>query len=117
MVARLKEQRDANLQVLTLTEETKLKEANSGANQSSETNSMIKQVLEQIERKVQEDTQQRQSEQAEIKQLLEHRMLSLLDKLRNDERQSLERERRLMEQVQEGLQTMNEIIRGTKEHS
>jgi len=42
MVARLKEQRDANLQVLTLTEETKLKEANSGTNQSTETNSMIK---------------------------------------------------------------------------
>jgi len=42
MVARLKEQRDANLQVLTLSEETKLKYANTGAGQSSEANSMIK---------------------------------------------------------------------------
>lgn len=32
---------------------------------------MIKQVLQQIERKVQEDTMQRQSEQGEIKQLVE----------------------------------------------
>ena len=35
--------------------------------------------------------------------------------MKNDERQGLERERRLMEQVQDGLNTMNEIIKGTKE--
>lgn len=44
-------------------------------------------------------------------------MLSLVDKLRQDEKQSLERERRLMEQVQEGLGTVNDIIKGTKEHN
>jgi hypothetical protein len=43
-------------------------------------------------------------------------MINLLEKLKSDERLSLERERRLMEQVQEGLQTMNEIIKSTKEH-
>jgi hypothetical protein len=43
-------------------------------------------------------------------------MLNLVDKLKQDERLSLERERRLMEQVQEGLSTMNEIIKSTKEH-
>jgi hypothetical protein len=42
MVARLKEQRDANLQVISLSEETKLKEAHSGTNQSAEANQMIK---------------------------------------------------------------------------
>ena len=39
----------------------------------------------------------------------------MLDKMKGDERQSLERERRLMEQVQDGLNTMNEIIKGTKD--
>ena len=38
-----------------------------------------------------------------------------IDKMKGDERQNLERERRLMEQVQDGLNTMNEIIKGTKE--
>ena len=33
------------------------------------------------------------------------------------EKQGLERERRLMEQVQDGLNTMNEIIKGTKEQN
>lgn len=47
---------------------------------------------------------------------MESKLLSLVDKLKQDERLGLERERRLMEQVQEGLQTMNEIIKGTKEH-
>jgi len=37
--------------------------------------------------------------------------------MKGDERQNLERERRLMEQVQDGLNTMNEIIKGTKEQS
>lgn len=43
--------------------------------------------------------------------------MSLVEKLKGDERQNLERERRLMEQVQEGLSTMNEIIKGTKEQN
>ena len=42
-------------------------------------------------------------------------MVNLLEKLKSDERQGLERERRLMEQVQDGLTTMNEIVKGTKE--
>ena len=44
-------------------------------------------------------------------------MVNLLEKLKSDERQGLERERRLMEQVQDGLTTMNEIVKGTKEQS
>ena len=40
-----------------------------------------------------------------------------MDKLKGDEKQGLERERRLMEQVQDGLNTMNEIIKGTKEQN
>ena len=60
---------------------------------------MIKTVLSQIERKVEEDQQLRHAEQAEIKSQVEQKMLNLLDKLKQDERLGLERERRLMEQI------------------
>ena len=53
----------------------------------------------------------------EAKDSLEQKLINLLDKMKNDERQGLERERRLMEQVQDGLNTMNEIIKGTKEQN
>ena len=52
---------------------------------------------------------------AEAKPTIEQKLMSLLEKLKGDERQALERERRLMEQVQDGLTTMNDIIKGTKE--
>lgn len=44
-------------------------------------------------------------------------MLSISEKIKNEEKLSLERERRLMQQFQDGLVTMNEIIRGTKEQN
>ena len=40
---------------------------------------------------------------------------SIFDQLKSDEKMSLEREKRMMGQVQEGLVTMNDIIKGTKE--
>ena len=39
------------------------------------------------------------------------------EKMKSDEKLALEREQRMMSQVQEGLQTMNDIIKGTKEQS
>ncbi len=39
------------------------------------------------------------------------------EQLKTDEKLALEREQRMMGQVQEGLVTMNEIIKGTKEQN
>lgn len=39
------------------------------------------------------------------------------EQLKTDEKHALEREQRMMGQVQEGLVTMNEIIKGTKEQN
>jgi hypothetical protein len=41
----------------------------------------------------------------------------MMEKIKLDEKQGLDRERRLMEQVQDGLNTMNEIIKGTREQN
>ena len=45
----------------------------------------------------------------------EQKLVSMMEKVKLDEKQGLERERRLMEQVQDGLNTMNEIIKGTRD--
>jgi len=78
---------------------------------------MLKTLLLTIERKVEEEIGMRQREKNDAKSNMEQKLVSLVEKLKSDEKQGLERERRLMEQVQEGLSTMNEIIRGTKEQS
>jgi hypothetical protein len=40
-----------------------------------------------------------------------------MEKIKLDEKQGFDRERRLMEQVQDGLNTMNEIIKATREQN
>ena len=74
-------------------------------------------MMSNYERKVEEESTMRQRDLGETKDAIEQKLINLLDKMKNDERQSLERERRLMEQVQDGLNTMNEIIKGTKEQN
>jgi len=39
------------------------------------------------------------------------------EQIKSDEKLALEREKRMINQVQEGLVTMNEIIKGTKEQN
>jgi hypothetical protein len=41
----------------------------------------------------------------------------MMEKIKLDEKQGFDRERRLMEQVQDGLNTMNEIIKATREQN
>lgn len=89
--------------MISLSEEYRLKDGAIQNVHSDESANMIRSVLQQIERKVEEDQQQRLIEQNEIKAQVESRLLNLVDKLKQDERLGLERERRLMEQVQEGL--------------
>ena len=74
-------------------------------------------MMSNYERKVEEESTMRQRDLGETKDAIEQKLINLLDKMKNDERQGLERERRLMEQVQDGLNTMNEIIKGTKEQN
>ena len=53
----------------------------------------------------------------DLRKYLETRFINLQDQLKSDEKLSLEREKRMMTQVQEGLVTMNDIIKGTKEQN
>lgn len=112
---RLREQREGHAKVMEQVEDERIKLIKLNGERAEITNQQIKDLMGNIERKVQEEVESRQREQHEQKNLVEQKLVSMLEKLKADERQALEREKRLMEQVQEGLGTMNEIIKGTKE--
>ena len=70
-----------------------------GGSVIDDTSNMVRSLLSTIERKVEEEVNNRQRDLGETKDSIEQKLINMLDKIKNDERQSLERERRLMEQV------------------
>ena len=88
-----------------------------GGEKQDDNSLVMRSLLHNIERKVEEEVQLRQKDLQDTKENMEQKLVSLVEKLKGDEKQGLERERRLMEQVQDGLNTMNEIIKGTKEQN
>ena len=105
------------MQIVTSLEEEKTRIIKAGGSQAEDSKNLVRSVLSNIERKLDEEIGNRQKDLGETKDSLEQKLVNLLEKLKSDERQGLERERRLMEQVQDGLSTMNEIVKGTKEQS
>ena len=88
-----------------------------GGEKQDDNSLVMRSLLQNIERKVEEEVHLRQKDLQDTKENMEQKLVSLVEKLKGDEKQGLERERRLMEQVQDGLNTMNEIIKGTKEQN
>eukprot|EP00352_Strombidinopsis_acuminata_P001276 CAMPEP_0176347062 /NCGR_PEP_ID=MMETSP0126-20121128/6738_1 /TAXON_ID=141414 ORGANISM="Strombidinopsis acuminatum, Strain SPMC142" /NCGR_SAMPLE_ID=MMETSP0126 /ASSEMBLY_ACC=CAM_ASM_000229 /LENGTH=71 /DNA_ID=CAMNT_0017694975 /DNA_START=195 /DNA_END=410 /DNA_ORIENTATION=- len=58
-----------------------------------------KNLLQAIERKVEEEVSVRHKDQTDMKSYMESKFVSMVEKLKTDEKSNLERERRLMEQV------------------
>ena len=99
MINKLKEQRESLMQIFSTFDEEKTRLIKNGGENREETTSMVRSIMLQVERKVEEEINNRQRDLGETKDALEQKLINLLDKMKNDERQSLERERRLMEQV------------------
>lgn len=70
-----------------------------------------------MERRLEEEQKHRVNSEADTRIAIDAKFQGLNEKIRAEEKMILERERRLMQQFQEGLSTMNEIIRGTKEQN
>lgn len=64
-------------------------------------------MLNTIERKVEEEVLRSKREMEDTRDSTEQKLVSLVEKMKADERAGLDRERKLMEQVQDGLNTMN----------
>jgi len=87
------------MHVLQSYEEEKTRMIKNGGSVIDDTSNMVRSLLSTIERKVEEEVNNRQRDLGETKDSIEQKLINMLDKMKNDERQSLERERRLMEQV------------------
>ena len=98
-------------------DEERTRLAKFGVEKQDDSSLVMRSLLQNIERKIEEEVQLRQRDLQETKESVEQKLVSLVEKLKGDEKQGLERERHLMEQVQDGLNTMNEIIKGTKEQN
>ena len=99
LVNKIKEQRESMMQVFSNFDEEKTRLIKNGGSNREDTTAMVRSVMTQIERKVEDEVGNRQRDLGETKDALEQKLINLLDKMKNDERQGLERERRLMEQV------------------
>ena len=87
------------MRVISTFDEEKTRLIKNGGNSAEESKNMIASLLGAIERKVEEEVSSRQRDLGETKDAFEQKLIGVLDKMKTDERQSLERERRLMEQV------------------
>jgi hypothetical protein len=68
-----------------------------------------------FEKKLEAETEYRVKGQDDFRKFVDSKFHTVLEQIKSDEKMSLEREKRMMNQVQEGLITMNDIIKGTKE--
>ena len=96
---RLREQREAQTRMHAQLEDEKARLFKAGTDRSEEIAAQQQNLLSQIDRKVEEEVTRRTKDVTDAKNQIEIKLMGLLDKLKGDEKQSLERERRLMEQV------------------
>lgn len=80
-------------------DEDKSSQVKFGTDKTDESTQMIRNMLMQIERKTEEDIAQRQKDHNELKTQFEQNLIGMVEKIKLDEKQGLDRERRLMEQV------------------
>ena len=74
-----------------------------------------KRILATFDKKIEAEAEMRGRNEDDLRKYIEAKFQNLQDQMKSDEKLALEREQRMMSQVQEGLVTMNDIIKGTKE--
>lgn len=77
----------------------------------------FKSIISNLERRIEEESRYRNKNEEDLRLYADQKIEALEDKMKSEERTQLEREKRLMFQLQEGLTTVNEIIKGAKEQN
>lgn len=77
--------------------------------------SFLKGMISTLDKKVDEEIQHRLRSEDDGRKWFESKLNMIVEKSSIEERSSLDRERRMMQQLQEGLTTLSEIVRGVKE--
>jgi len=117
MMTKLKEHRDEYINIFSQSEDERARAEKIKLEKVDTDNANMNRLLQGIEKKCDHETEQRSRNEDDLRRYLETKFVHLSDQHKTDEKLSLEREKRMMTQVQEGLVTMNDIIKGTKEQN
>jgi len=117
LLNKMKEHRDEYLGIFNQSEEERQRMERIKFEKYEADSRNNKQLLQNFEKKLESEAEFRQRSEDEIRRYLETKFNNMAEQLKSDEKLALEREKRMINQVQEGLVTMNEIIKGTKEQN
>ena len=115
MLDKLKESREEYLAIFNQSEDERQRGERIRYEKGESDGDNLKRLLATFETKIGSETESRTRNEDDFRRYIEAKFQNLVDKMKTEEKLALEREQRMMSQVQEGLVTMNDIIKGTKE--
>ena len=115
LLGKIKEHRDEYLAVYSQSEEERQRMEKIRLDKSDSDAENTKRILATFDKKIEAEADIRTRNEEDLRKYIEAKFQNLQEQMKSDEKLALEREQRMMSQVQEGLVTMNDIIKGTKE--
>ena len=117
MIKRLKEHREDQMMLLTGNQDEKNLLERIKQERSESDFLYIKGMIATLDKKIDDESSFRIRSEDDIRKWFESKFHVMSEKFSQEERGSLERERRMIHQLQEGMQTIAEIVRGLKEQT
>ena len=114
---RLKEHRTDQMELFKMGEDERSKNSELRDGTVNGELAYLKNMLKTMERRMEDEAAFRVKNEDDLRTWFDQKVNSLQERVKNEEKMSLERERKLIEQFQDGLQTLNDIVQGTKEQS
>lgn len=99
LLSKVKEGREQQMDLWRQNDEDLARKARFSTDKTDEHTQAIKSMLTQLERKQEEDFMNRQRDMESLRATFEQKLVGMVEKIKLDEKQGLDRERRLMEQV------------------
>ena len=117
LLGKIKEHREEYLAVYSQSEEERQRTEKIKLDKSDSDAENTKRILVTFDKKIEAEAELRARNEDDLRKYIEAKFQNQQDQMKSDEKLALEREQRMMSQVQEGLVTMNDIIKGTKEQN
>lgn len=112
---RLKESRDDQVNLVISSQEEKVNIERIKSDRTESELGFMKATINGFERKIEDEISVRLRGEDEIRKWFEQKFAMMMERLNFEERGQLDRERRIMQSLQEGLQALADIVRGVKE--
>jgi len=115
LLRRLKEAREDQLSLILGNREEKESIEKIKADRNDSEMTFMRVQVQGFERKIDDEIAVRLRGEDEIRKWFEQKFAMMMERLNFEERGQLDRERRIMQSLQEGLQALADIVRGVKE--